>query len=78
MGILKAQAALAADELALAADELEPDDAFEGELDDDEVVLAGVDDSLELFDSEDFDSVEVLDSEDALDSAEEPLRESVR
>ena len=71
MGILKAQAALAADELELA-------DELEGELDDDEVVLAGVDDSLELFDSEDFDSVEVLDSVDALDSDEEPLRESVR
>jgi len=77
--ILKAQAALAADELELE------DDEVEDELDDDEVVLAGAVeddsedfDSLELFDSELVDS-ELLDSVDALDSDEdEPLRESVR
>jgi len=72
--ILKAQAALAADELELE------DDEVEDELDDDEVVLAGAVED----DSEDFDSLELFDSElvdsvDALDSDEdEPLRESVR
>jgi len=73
--ILKAQAALAADELELE------DDEVEDELDDDEVVLAGAGEA----DSEDFDSLELFDSElvdsvDALasDEDDEPLRESVR
>jgi len=73
--ILKAQAALAVDELELE------DDEVEDELDDDEVVLAGAGeadsedfDPLELFDSELVDSVEAL----ASDEDDEPLRESVR
>ena len=75
MWILKAQAALAVDELELE------DDEVEDELDDDEVVLAGAGeddsedfDSLELFDSELVDSVDAL----ASDEDDEPLRESVR
>jgi hypothetical protein len=69
VGILKAQAALAADELELEDDEVEDELA-----DDDEVVVAGAG----VDDSEDFVSVELFDSVDALDSDEEPLRESVR
>jgi hypothetical protein len=74
--IKEAQAALAdavdePDDDEPAEDEPDEDD----ELDDEAAVVAGagVDDS-----PEDFDSVELLDSVPALDSDEEPLRESVR